>query len=213
MSSESIASVMHPSIQAGEGGATPTSEHLNLNKADWWVRPCSLERTQELVEKYHYAAGGSNTRVYTHGVYPRDAVWEADCIAVAWWIPPTKSAALAAHPTDWNGVLSLSRLVAVPTAPKNTCSFLIRHSMRQIDRKRWPCLLTFADEWQEHEGTIYKATGWTEAGWTKPERCYVKNGRMTSRKAGPVTRTHKQMLALGCVCIGSFRKKRFTHIV
>jgi hypothetical protein len=32
--------------------------------------------------------------------------------------------------------------------------------MRQIDRRRWPVLLTYADTLHGHTGAIYLATGW-----------------------------------------------------
>ena len=164
-----------------------------------------------MVERFHYAGGGSNTAVYSHGLYRRDRR-ALTCYGAAWWIPPTKAAALAAYPKRWQGVLALSRLVVVPGMPTNACSFLIRHSMRLIDRGAWPYLLSYADEWQGHEGTIYRAAGWIENGFTAPERCYVKADRLVSRKAGPRTRTHAEMLALGCVCVGSFSKRRFFHL-
>lgn len=199
------------SHQTEGGGSIPTT--TLFDKHAWEVRPCSFELARQMVRKYHYARGGSNTAVYTHGLFPRGAVWDADCAGVAWWIPPTKGAALKSYPANWQGVLALSRLVIVPDVPKNACSFLIRHAMRFIDRKAWPCLITFADEWRGHEGTIYKAAGWVESGWTKPEPTFTKNGRMLSRKAGPKTRTRQQMLDLGCEYVGSFRKRRFVHKV
>lgn len=76
----------------------------------------------------------------------------------------------------------------------------------------WCC--DVADEWQGHSGGIYKAlkdAGWVEDGFTKPERTYVKNGRMMSRKRGPKTLTQAEMLADGCICLGSFRRKRFVN--
>lgn len=169
---------------------------------------------RRLVEEYHYARGGSNTRVAMHGLYARGqcgVIYPA--VGVAWWIPPTKSAGHAAYPANCQGVLSLSRLVIAPDVPPNACSFLIRHSMRMIDRYRWPCFLTYADEWRGHTGAIYLATGWSEAGWTKPERTYTLDGKMISRKAGPKTRTHAEMLTIGCKFEGSFRRKRFIHLM
>src|SRR5215469_2656480 len=127
-------------IQAEGGGSIPTSPLFR--KQDWEVRPCSLELAQRLVRQHHYTHGGSNTSVYTHGLFPRGAVWEADCKGVAWWIPPTKDCAERNYPKNWNGVLVLSRLVVVPGTPSNACSFLIRHAMRHfMDRHRWPYLL------------------------------------------------------------------------
>lgn len=210
MRGESI-KVMQSANQPTQGGSIPTSPLFH--KADWEVRTVSLSTVQHLVRLHHYMAGGSNTAVYRHGLFRRDSFWETECAGAAWWIPPTKTAAQSAYPENWRGVLALSRLVIIPGVPANACSFLIRHSMRMIDRKVWPCLLSYADtEWRGHTGAIYLAAGWKEDGWTKPERLYVRNGVVVSRKAGPKTRTHAEMLALGCELVGTFRKKRFIHI-
>lgn len=199
------------SLPGTGSGSIPTASLFD--KHAWRVAPVSLKQARLMVQKFHYSAGGSNTRVYCHGLFPKDWFWESECAGVAWWIPPTKGAALSAHPENWQGVLALSRLVIVPGVPSNACSFLIRHSMRLIDRAQWPCLLTYADDWRGHTGAIYKAAGFKECGKTKPERVYVRNGRMLSRKAGDKTRTHSEMLSLGCECVGSFSKTRFIHKV
>jgi len=145
-------------------------------------------------------------------LYARGWFWESECVGAAWWLPPTRTAAESFDKANWRGVLSLSRLVVSPDVPKNAASFLIRHSMRLIDRTRWPVLVTYADEWQGHSGTIYKAAGWTECGKSKTERRYILNGRMVSRKAGPRTRTKQEMLDLGAKCVGSFCAVRFIHL-
>jgi hypothetical protein len=180
-----------------------------LRKADWTVRAVSLAEASALVAEYHYAHGGANTATYLHGLFRNGGDRP---LGVAWWIPPTKSAAVATHPENWTGVLALSRMAIVPDVPKNAATFLLARSVRLIDRSRWPCLVTYADEWQGHSGGIYRAAGWQYVGLTKPERTYVKDGRMVARKAGPRTRTHTEMLALGASCIGSFRKHKFINV-
>jgi hypothetical protein len=106
----------------------------------------------------------------------------------------------------------LTRLVIVPEVPKNACTFLLAGSMRLIDRERWPCLVTYADEAQGHTGTIYRACNWEYKGTTAPEPVFYKNGRMIARKAGPHTRTRAEMEALGAVMTGKSVKYRFVHI-
>jgi len=106
----------------------------------------------------------------------------------------------------------LHRLVIAPDVPKNACSFLLSRSMRLIDRELWPCLVTYADQAQGHEGTIYKATNWDYVGMTAPEPIYRLNGRMISRKAGPTTRTRAEMIELGAVIDGISSKRKFVHI-
>lgn len=181
-----------------------------LKSKDWYVTDVPFSTAKEVVKLCHYSGGGSNTRTYCHGLYRKDC---NDVFGIAWWIPPTKSAALAAYPANWKGVLALSRLVILPGTPSNACSFLIAKSRKLIDRSKWPCLLTYADTWRGHTGAIYKADNWQYTGMTKPERTYVLDGRMISRKAGPKTRTHKEMLELGAQLVGSFPKHRYVHIV
>lgn len=114
-----------------------------LKKADWEVRNVSLSTGRRLVKEYHYAGGGSNTATYLHGLFKKtNGIFDNECVGVAWWIPPTKSAAKATFPENWQGVLSLSRLVIKPEVLKNACTFLLARSRALIDRKRWPCLVT-----------------------------------------------------------------------
>lgn len=174
---------------------------------------CSLEQASELVRRLHYAAGAANTATFRHGLYRREE-WPLAALGAALWIPPTRSAAEATWPSNWGGVLALSRLVIDPSVPTNGASFLLSRSVDLIRRDpRWECLVTYADEWRGHTGAIYRAAGWEYVGMTKPERVYVVNGVMTARKAGPKTRTHDEMLAMGAECVGKFAKHKFVKVI
>ena len=188
------------------------STETRLRKGDWEVRPVNIAVARRMVEAEHYAAGASNTVTVLHGLFRAGQIFDEQCVGVAWWIPPTRDAAEATFPQNWQGVLCLSRLVILPGIPKNACTFLLARSRRLIDPKIWPCLVTYADDWRGHTGAIYKADNWTYCGKTKAERTYVINGRMTARKAGGNTRTHAEMMALGAELAGSFAKHKFTKI-
>ena len=185
-----------------------------LRRNDWLVDVIGLDQADDLVTRLHYAAGGPNTATARHGLFRREE-WPLRVAGAAWWIPPTKNAAHATFPEgEWQRVLALSRFVLEPDVPKNAASFLLARSTRLIDRGgEWDCLVTYADEWQGHVGTIYKAAGWEYVGVTKPERVYVLDGRMIARKAGPRTRTHAEMLALGAECVGAFGKHKFRKVL
>jgi hypothetical protein len=195
---------MQPVLPA-EGGSIPTLPLQRLRKQEWVVAGCDQQLAEQLVKEEHYAKGASNTATYLHGLYPAGWYWYAECVGVAWWIPPTRSAAEAWAGDAWEGVLSLSRLAIMPDVPKNACS----KSVRKIDRSRWHTLVTYADDWRGHDGAIYRACGWEYSGKTNPEAVYTINGRMTARKAGGRTRTHAEMLALGAVFHGRFAKSRY----
>lgn len=118
-----------------------------LKKEEWIVLPIDLATARRLIVKFHYAKSATNTRVYTHGLFRKGKEFLfADCLWVAWWLPPTKNAAIATYPEgDWKKVLSLTRLVISPDVPKNACSFLLSRSIKLIDKICWHCLVTYAD--------------------------------------------------------------------
>jgi hypothetical protein len=182
-----------------------------LRKHDWIVRDCTLAQAKILVEHYHYSGGGSNTRTFAHGLFRKD---DPDTPrGVAWWIPPTKSAALSVD-ENWMQVINLTRLVIEPGAPTNAASFLLGQSMRMIEADgRYKTLLTYADEGQGHTGSIYRATNWIYLGskmgdpvWINPD-----TGRHVARKAGPKTRKSSEMIALGYVNTGRTVKHKFIY--
>jgi hypothetical protein len=181
-----------------------------LRKSEWVVLDIPHSFVETIVAKYHYSGGGANTSAYRHGLFRKG---EYECLGVASWIPPTKSAAVATYPKNWKGVLCLSRLAIAPEVPKNGASFLLGASMKKIDRGLWPCLVTYADEMQGHTGAIYRATNWEYCGMTPKEPAFFKDERMIARKAGPKTRTRQEMEEMGCTMVGRFAKHKFIHIV
>lgn len=186
---------------------------MSLRRSEWSVNTLELTEARELVTRLHYAQGGSNTAVFRHGLYRRHDA--ATPLGVAWWLPPTKVAAVATFPEGaWQRVLALSRFVLEEDVPKNGASFLLGRSTRLVKQSGvWDCLVTYADEWQGHLGTMYRAAGWEYVGLTRPERVYTIGGRMTARKAGPKTRTHAEMLELGAELVGSFPKHKFRKVL
>lgn len=190
----------------------PIDSAERLHKKDWEVRTVPLLVAQELVRKYHYSKGGANTATYRHGLFKKGS---DECVGVAWWIPPTKGAALATWHGPFTEVLALSRLAIAPEVPKNAAVFLMMNSVKLIKKaKRFKCLVTYADDWQGHVGTIYKAGGWEYRGKTAPEATWVKpDGQMVARKAGPKTRTKAEMLALGYIMKGRFSKHKYRYVL
>lgn len=187
-----------------------------LKKSEWVVLPIDKSTARVLVEKFHYAKSATNTGVYTHGLFRRgEEFFESQCLGVAWWLPPTKNAAIATYPEgDWKKVLSLTRLVVADGVPKNACSFMLSKSIKMIDAEKWECLVTYADTWQKHEGTIYKATNWEYMGLTKPSPVFVnEQGKMMGRKRGGKNITKAQLLEDGFVSSGDHAKHKFRMII
>jgi hypothetical protein len=184
----------------------------NINKKTYIVKAISLQQARILVEQNHYAKSATNTRVYTHGLFHIDDL--SSPIGVAWWLPPTKNAAIVTFPEgDWKSVLSLTRLAIIDNAPRNSASFLLMGSVKLIDYLKWKCLVTYADTWRNHTGAIYKACNWEYLGMTKPSPVYVnQEGLMMGRKRGAKNLTVIEMNSLGFKKIGSFPKHKFRYV-
>mgnify|MGYP001595490486 CR=1 FL=1 len=178
-----------------------------IRSSDYFVAPAPLAEAQAMVREHHYSKGGSNTAVYIHGLFEKAT---NRLIGIAWWLPPTRVACESVNKPEWKRVLSLTRLVCLPDAPKNSASFLLGRSIELIRKDgRFVSLVTYADEGQNHTGQIYRATNWEYVGRTGPyPQWRDKDGKQVARKATK-NRTKAAMLALGHIRIGAFFKHKF----
>lgn len=181
----------------------------NLERADWFVERVPHGEAMAAIVTWHYSRSAPNTG-QTFGLYRVADRPLAPLLGAALWLPPTRRAAEAVAGEDWRGVLSLSRLVVAPEAPRNAATFLLASSMRMLDRDRWPVLLTYADTRHGHTGAIYKATGWELDAATCAGSYFVKDGRQVGRKRGKRNIPVAQLRAEGYAEIRS-EKLRFVH--
>lgn len=184
----------------------------HLRAADYLVRPVE-DVMKANVEAWHYSRSASKVSVYRHGLYRRlDEETLVGPLGVALWLPPTKAAARAVAGDDWRGVLNLSRLAVEPGMPTNSASFLLGRSMRLVDRRRRPVLLTYADTRHGHTGAIYKATNWRFDGEVKAGALWLgPNGEQRGMKRGPRNLTRQEMEEAGFTYHPPVPKLRFVH--
>jgi hypothetical protein len=126
---------------------------------DYDLQPISLSAVRCLCEQFHGYGSAGGIATYSWGVYEGNSV-----VAAYAWQPPAPGAAAAVCPEAPQGVLALSRMVAVPRSDRqlNHVSRPLRRQMKRlIDRTRWPVLITYSDEGQGHAGHVYKCSGWT----------------------------------------------------
>jgi hypothetical protein len=180
-----------------------------LIRHEWEVRPAPFQEARSAVSLWHYSRSTSNTATYCHGLY---RTGDREIMGAALWMPPIKTAALSVS-DQWRSVLCLTRLAVHPDAPRNAASFLLGGSMRLIDRKRWPRLLTYADTGRGHTGAIYRATNWICLGEVRAGDVWVHSttGEQRGRKRGPRTWTVAEMLAAGFVRQPQLPKIKFVH--
>jgi len=184
-----------------------------LRAEDWFVQAVPLKTAQDMVREHHYARGGSNTAVYTHGLFYKNDLLCVDlpkCRGIVWWLPPTRVACESVNKGSWRRVLSLTRMVLLPDVPRNAASFLLSRSVKMIRKDgRFDTLVTYADESQGHTGGVYKASNWAYIGRTGPyPRWLDSTGKQVAQKATK-NRVKSEMEALGHIKVGSFHKHKY----
>jgi hypothetical protein len=139
---------------------------MKFRKEHYRVAEVPLSVCQELTRELHYAKGGSNTAVYCHGLI---RLRDKKVVGIAWWLPPTRVAAESVCRSSWQKVLSLTRMVIRSEVPRNAASFLLSRSVKLIRQDgRFSHLVTYADEWANHTGGVYRAANWLYVGRTGP---------------------------------------------
>lgn len=204
-------------------------------RADYRVVLAPHEDAAALVRAWHYSGSTANTSVFAFAL-----VKGAEAVGAMLWMPPAagtaKQLAVEAGMETKPEIhafakrtLNLSRLVVGPDEPQNAESMFLAAATREIARtRRFDVLVTYADGWQGHVGTIYKAAGWTFAGETEPKEVWVDaQGRQVSKitdkgrvvdshgvsRRSTTTLSHAQMRARGYVLVGKFPKLRFVKVL
>lgn len=124
------------------------------------LRPATREEVLDLFLTYHGYKSLSKSMTYLFAVYEQGRP-----VAAYAWQPPPPGAAKAVCPEAPQGVLALSRMVAVPKSMrmlKHISKPLRRQMTHKIDRTRWPVVITYSDEGQGHNGFVYECSGWTK---------------------------------------------------
>lgn len=142
--------------------------------AQYLIERSTLPEVLPLFEAHHgyKGAGQLATEVF--------AVRENGRIVAAFvWNPPAPGAAKAlSQDCPWL-VLSLTRMVALPKTErilKHISRPLRKIMMAQIDRHRWPILVTYSDSSLNHNGFVYQCSGWTKDGVQKNRIFEDKSG-------------------------------------
>jgi hypothetical protein len=124
------------------------------------IQQITKKEVADLCAQYHGYGSAGSSMTYAFGV-----IEDGSVVAAYAWQPPAPGAAQSICPEAPQGVLALSRMVAVPRAKrllKHVSKPLMHQMKRLIDRSRWPVLVTYSDAGQGHTGYVYKCSGWEQ---------------------------------------------------
>jgi hypothetical protein len=127
------------------------------------ISPCGLSEVSEFVESHHYLKS-------VKGLVP-DLCFkiehESRIIGASIFGRPAMNSTTAKY--SENGKLKLTelrRFVLVDATPRNTESFVLSRMFRELAKRGFERILSYADPSHGHIGTIYKATGFKLIGQT-----------------------------------------------
>lgn len=163
------------SFQIGSGGAIPTSP-LQFTFVEVTIKEAVIFNQQ-----WHSRLPELKNSFSCKVAYA--AVYQDTTYAVGIWGHPV------ARSFNHQPILELRRMAICPSAPKNTASRMLSVMVKLLKRK-YPDLqkvISYQDT-EVHQGTIYKAAGWTIGRITKAKeiRWGILNSDGTGRKRNPI---------------------------
>lgn len=138
---------------------------------DYEVRKISVKEAKEYIHKNHYTHGSHNSPSPCYGLFDNN-----ELIGVLMFATPcSENVRSSVFGSEYkNGVVELHRLHILDITPKNTESWFIARCLKQlkIDRPHTLAVLSFSDQTEGHNGTIYKATNAYFIGKSGPATFY-----------------------------------------
>jgi hypothetical protein len=161
-----------PLFQEEDGGSIPTSAlHLQF-------REINANTAAMAYAKWHYLGGQGFISQVSFGAY-----WQGKLEGAISYGPPNATDLAGYWDRRTQGEWwEIKRLVMSPVCPKNSESRFIAITMKLLRKMAMvKGIVTYADDGQGHQGTIYKASGFKSLGMTAPKKDFWVNGKIQQR--------------------------------
>lgn len=138
---------------------------MHCHVTDYTVREVSLSTVRNFIETNHYSKSVNGCKVsICVGLFKNENLVGAVLFGAL------STTAWKKYASSESDVVELRRLVCVDDCPKNTESFLIAKSIRLIKKMTsYKIVVSYADPFHGHIGTIYQAANWSYMGETSPD--------------------------------------------
>ena len=143
-----------------------TEKDIDLKKVDineFVVKPVTIQEVKSFVEKWHYSKNINGLNIsYVFGLFYKQyligaIIYGSLSMANTW----------QKYGTDETDVVELKRLCCIDATKKNTESFFIAKTIKFLKKySNYKTIVSYADPYFNHQGTIYKASNFTHEGFT-----------------------------------------------
>jgi hypothetical protein len=138
------------------------------------VCPTTIQNVKQFVETWHYSNNVNGLRVSNVFALLSDT----DMIGAMIYGGLGMANTWKKYVNNENDIVELRRLCCIDNTPKNTESYFIGKTLRWLKKNtNYKMVISYADSFHGHEGTIYKASNFTHLGMTSPGRLINYNGK------------------------------------
>ena len=184
-----------------------TEKDIDLKKVDineFVVKPVTIQEVKSFVEKWHYSRNINGLNIsYVFGLFYKHyligaIIYGSLSMANTW----------QKYGTDETDVVELKRLCCIDATKKNTESFFIAKTIKFLKKySNYKTIVSYADPYFNHQGTIYKASNFTHEGFTAKSKVILYKNKIyhdktirsvdDQKRLKPFTYEIKEALQLG----------------
>jgi hypothetical protein len=180
---------------------------------DYQISVIQSKTAKEFIKKHHYSKGCHNGASPCFGLFDKN-----DLIGVLAVCNPCSEAVKASVFGEElkDSVRELHRLVILDDTPKNTESWFISRALKEMQKVRpdIKCLISFADETEGHNGTIYQASNALYCGRSAKATFFLdEDGRLRHPRQNGVNITIKEAKKRGWMPTKRLGKFRYIFIL
>tara|TARA_R100000231_G_scaffold29411_1_gene26089 strand:+ start:32 stop:724 length:693 start_codon:yes stop_codon:yes gene_type:complete len=184
-----------------------TEKDIDLKKVDineFVVKPVTIQEVKSFVEKWHYSRNINGLNIsHVFGLFYKQyligaIIYGSLSMANTW----------QKYGTDETDVVELKRLCCIDATKKNTESFFIAKTIKFLKKySNYKTIVSYADPYFKHQGTIYKASNFTHEGFTAKSKVILYKNKIyhdktirsvdDQKRLKPFTYEIKKALQLG----------------
>ena len=138
-----------------------------LDKHACHIEELRFKNIRHIFEEFHYKKGHMGGGISTcFGLY-------IDGLLVGGAV-----LGLPRHRSKYESAIDIRRMACLDNAPKNSESYFIGQIKRWVrDNTKYQSILSYSDATVGHQGTIYKASGFSNIGETAPSKYVLWEGK------------------------------------
>jgi hypothetical protein len=139
------------------------------------VKLTTIQYVRDFVETWHYSENVNGLRIsHVFGLFYQD-----NLIGAMIYGPLGMANTWKKYVNAENEIVELRRLCCIDDTPKNTESYFIGKTLRWLKKNSdYKMVISYADTFHNHEGTIYKASNFEYHGLTAKGRVIDYRGKI-----------------------------------